>query len=61
MKTDIWQILKEFQENPDLDSYSFPPDLTNTDRRYIHTCCKNLNLQSKSTGGGKVSADKHNN
>ena len=39
--------------------YSFPPDLTNTDRRYIHTCCKNLNLTSKSTGGGKGSASRY--
>ena len=39
--------------------YSFPPDLTNTDRRYIHTCCKNLNLTSKSTGGGKGSANRY--
>ena len=39
--------------------YSFPPDLTNTDRRYVHTCCKNLNLASKSTGGGKGSSTRY--
>jgi len=55
MKADIWQILKEFQENPALNEYSFPPDLSNTERRYIHTACRNLNLTSKSTGGSKKS------
>ncbi len=33
--------------------------MTNTDRRYIHTCCKNLNLTSKSTGGGKGSETRY--
>lgn len=59
LKTDVGKILKEFQENPDLQEYAFPPDLNNTERRFIHTFCKNFGLTSKSTGGPKGSPQRY--
>ena len=46
------QVLVDMRENPNLDSLEMPTDLTNTERKYLHTLAMQLGLKSKSIGKG---------
>ena len=46
------QILETFKDNPKKDTYEFPPDLDNTQRKFIHNYCAKIGLHSKSHGKG---------
>ena len=46
------KILSDMRENPNLDTLEMPTDLTNTERKFLHTLAMQLGLKSKSVGKG---------
>lgn len=46
------KILSDMRENPNLDTLEMPTDLTNTERKFLHTLAMQLGLKSKSAGKG---------
>ena len=47
------KILVDMRENPNMDSLEMSSDLTNTERKFLHTLAMQLGLKSKSTGRGE--------
>jgi len=45
-------MLLDMRENPSMDRLEMPSDLTNTERKFLHTLAMQLGLKSKSTGKG---------
>lgn len=50
LRIEIDQIFKEFLDNPEQTEYTFPPDLNNLQRKYIHSKALAMNIISKSYG-----------
>jgi ATP-dependent RNA helicase DHX36 len=44
----------ELREDDEKQRMEFPPDLTNTERKFVHELCIQLGLKSKSTGKGEA-------
>jgi ATP-dependent RNA helicase DHX36 len=42
--------LEAFRDDEAATEITFPANLDNTERKYLHTLCKGLGLTSKSTG-----------
>ena len=51
-------LLQKFHESGE-GTLAFPPDLSNTQRRYIHSCAIQLGLFSRSVGSKKVAGKRH--
>ena len=49
----LTQVLLNLRETDNQDSYTMPPDLTNTQRKFVHELSKQLGLKSKSYGKGE--------
>jgi len=49
----LTQVLINFRETDNQDSITMPPDLTNTQRKFVHELAKQLGLKSKSYGKGE--------
>ena len=47
------QILIDFREDHSRESLTMPPDLTNTERKFLHSLAGQLGLKSKSSGKGE--------
>ena len=48
----LTQVLMNLRETDSQDSITMPPDLTNTQRKFVHELSKQLGLKSKSYGKG---------
>ena len=49
----LTEVLLNFRETDSQDSITMPPDLTNTQRKFVHELAKQLGLKSKSYGKGE--------
>jgi hypothetical protein len=47
------QMLVDFREDPGRESLTMPSDLTNTERKFLHSLAGQLGLKSKSSGKGE--------
>ena len=47
------KMLLDMRENPDVEKLEMPTDLTNTERKFLHTLAIQIGLKSKSTGKGE--------
>ncbi|KAL7498658.1 hypothetical protein ACHAWT_006480 [Skeletonema menzelii] len=49
----LTQVLMNLRETDNQDSITMPPDLTNTQRKFVHELARQLGLKSKSYGKGE--------
>lgn len=49
----LTQVLMNLRETENQDSITMPPDLTNTQRKFVHELSRQLGLKSKSYGKGE--------
>ena len=45
-------ILQQFREDDTVEKFEFPPNLTNTERKFLHELSRQMGVKSKSTGKG---------
>ena len=45
-------ILQQFREDDTVEKFEFPPNLTNTERKFLHELSSQMGVKSKSTGKG---------